>query len=339
MVEEKVGANTTARYVWSPVYPDALVLRERDTDGNGTLDERLWVTQDANYNVTALVDGTGTVVERYAYDPFGVQTVYDASYAVRGAGSSYGWVYGFQGLRYDPTSGLNEARFRWSSPTLGRWVSLDPIRFEGRDANLYGFVGQNPVARTDPLGLIDPPPVTVTSSPISGVSPQQYGWIQSGLNGKATLEQVRANVPADILRKAIEFYEERGRTVKETGGPARAFNKARADFLRGVGKPPGNLATFAASQPGRFARLVQAGTALARCAPPAALAGGLLWLSDSAPEPPPGPVKIPGSGKGGIEEVTIPQNSWLIQERGTKRGVIQTWRLPDKRIVEIEVIK
>jgi RHS repeat-associated protein len=159
VLEEKVGANTAARYVWSPVYVDALVLRDRDTDANGTLDERLWVTQDANWNVTALIDGTGTVVERYAYDPFGVQTVYDAGYSVRGAGSSYAWVYGFQGLRYDATSGLNEARFRWFSPTLGRWVSLDPIRFAGGDVNLYGFVGNNPENQVDPSGL-QPPATT-----------------------------------------------------------------------------------------------------------------------------------------------------------------------------------
>ncbi len=59
VLTEKVGSATTVRYVWSPVYVDALVLRDRDTNADGTLDERLWVQQDANWNVTALVDGTG----------------------------------------------------------------------------------------------------------------------------------------------------------------------------------------------------------------------------------------------------------------------------------------
>ncbi len=57
---------------------DVLILRDRDTDANGSLDERLWVQQDANFNVTALVNGSGVVVERYAYDAFGVRTMYDA---------------------------------------------------------------------------------------------------------------------------------------------------------------------------------------------------------------------------------------------------------------------
>nr|WP_228499037.1 hypothetical protein [Thermogemmata fonticola] len=75
VLEERVGGSTTVQYVWSPVYVDALILRDRDSDGDGTLDERLWVAQDANFNVTALVDDSGNVVERYIYDPFGQPTV------------------------------------------------------------------------------------------------------------------------------------------------------------------------------------------------------------------------------------------------------------------------
>ena len=34
-----------------------------------------------------VVDGTGAVVERFAYDPFGSVTVYDTGYTVRAGGS------------------------------------------------------------------------------------------------------------------------------------------------------------------------------------------------------------------------------------------------------------
>ena len=166
VVEETVGSNTTTRYVWSPVYVDALVLRDRDTDANGTLDERLWVQQDANYNVTAVVDGSGAVVERYAYDPFGSVTIYSPSYTVRSGGSSYAWQYNFQGLRHDPTSGLDEANHREYSPTLGRWTIPDPIRFSGEDANLYRFVNGNPIIYTDPSGLVK---IRVQYNPVPGL--------------------------------------------------------------------------------------------------------------------------------------------------------------------------
>jgi hypothetical protein len=47
-------------------------------------------------------------------------------------------------------------------PTIGRWTAEDPIAFEGGDANLYRYVGNDPVNATDPNGLqeiisVEPP--------------------------------------------------------------------------------------------------------------------------------------------------------------------------------------
>jgi len=151
VLAEKVGSNFTRRYVWSPVYVDAMVLRDRDTDANGTLDERLWVQQDANWNVTALVNGSGAVVERYVYDAFGVRSVYDASWSSLGS-SAYSWSSGFQGTFFDSIASLNAVRERWYSPTLGRPVQLDPLGF-AEDVNFYRWERNNPVRYTDPLGL------------------------------------------------------------------------------------------------------------------------------------------------------------------------------------------
>jgi RHS repeat-associated protein len=154
VLEERVGGQAVAQYVWSPVYVDALVERDRDADGstaNG-LEERLWVQQDANFNVTALVNAAGAVVARYVYDPYGQATALDASWAVRAGGSAYGWVYGFQGLRSDGVSGLSHARGRDYSPALGRPVQSDPLGL-APDANSYRWEGDNPINRVDPSGL------------------------------------------------------------------------------------------------------------------------------------------------------------------------------------------
>jgi len=43
-------------------------------------------------------------------------------------------------------------RARYYDPEVGRFVSEDPIGFEGGDVNLYAYVGGNPVLRIDPLG-------------------------------------------------------------------------------------------------------------------------------------------------------------------------------------------
>lgn len=40
-------------------------------------------------------------------------------------------------------------------PTVGRWLSLDPIGFEGNDTNLYRYVGNEPVTHIDPTGFVE----------------------------------------------------------------------------------------------------------------------------------------------------------------------------------------
>jgi YD repeat-containing protein len=68
VLEEKVDGVTTFRYVWSPVYVDAMVLRDQ-LASDGSLDQRLYAVQDANWNVTALADTSGAAVERFVYSP------------------------------------------------------------------------------------------------------------------------------------------------------------------------------------------------------------------------------------------------------------------------------
>jgi RHS repeat-associated protein len=145
VVEERTGGNVT-QYVWSPVYVDALI--ERDSGG-----QRLYVQQDANWNVTAIVDNTGAVKERNAYDPYGQPTFLDPTWATL-ASSAFAWLYLHQGGRRDGTTGLYNFSMRDYSPTLGRWMQEDPLRFGAGDSNLYGYVGSQPTGFTDPLGLL-----------------------------------------------------------------------------------------------------------------------------------------------------------------------------------------
>ena len=40
-------------------------------------------------------------------------------------------------------------------PTVGRWLSEDPIGFEGGDANLHRYVRNTPLNLIDPTGLFE----------------------------------------------------------------------------------------------------------------------------------------------------------------------------------------
>jgi len=158
VLEERLNGATTAdvQHVWSPVYVNALILRDRSTLHNGTLDERLWVQQEANWDVTALMDNTGSIVERYVYDPYGQVTFLNGSWGTITA-SNYDSRYLFQGERIDPATALYHMDRRDYSATLGRWISVDPLGFKARDNNLYRFESNRPAYSSDPWGLADGP--------------------------------------------------------------------------------------------------------------------------------------------------------------------------------------
>jgi hypothetical protein len=50
-------------------------------------------------------------------------------------------------------------------PTIGRFISEDPIAFEGGDTNLYRYVENQPVRYTDPSGLEIPPSAVYPDDP------------------------------------------------------------------------------------------------------------------------------------------------------------------------------
>ena len=58
----------------------------------------------------------------------------------------------FKGQYFDVETGLHYNRFRYYSPTLGRYVSLDPAGLAGGH-NLYVYANNDLINRTDPTGL------------------------------------------------------------------------------------------------------------------------------------------------------------------------------------------
>jgi hypothetical protein len=89
-LEERIDSSTDPerQHVWGIRYIDDLVLRDRDTTGNGTLDERLYFLPDANWNVTAVVDDSGAVQERIEYTPYGWPQFLSPTFSTR-SGSSF----------------------------------------------------------------------------------------------------------------------------------------------------------------------------------------------------------------------------------------------------------
>ena len=145
------------RYVWGLRYVDDLILRQRDVTSDGTIDETLYALQDANFNVVALAEPDGDIVERFVYDAYGKVSVRNANFTVKGNGlysdSGYAWEIFYTGQRLDRESGLMYYRNRYYHTGLGRFVNRDPIGYFGSKWNLYEYVGGRPCHETDPFGL------------------------------------------------------------------------------------------------------------------------------------------------------------------------------------------
>ena len=94
---------------------------------------------DALGSITSLSTG-----DTYTYDSFGNIT------------SNTGNIvnpYRFTGRELDSETGLYYYRARYHDPSIGRFISEDPISFRGSGTNFYGYVRNNPLSWVDPYGF------------------------------------------------------------------------------------------------------------------------------------------------------------------------------------------
>ena len=92
-----------------------------------------------------MTDANQTVVWQADYDPFG-----EANIIVETVTNNVR----FPGQYFDQETNLHYNLNRDYDPGIGRYIESDPIGLEGGN-NTYAYVGNNPIVRTDPLGLKD----------------------------------------------------------------------------------------------------------------------------------------------------------------------------------------
>jgi RHS repeat-associated protein len=145
-IEQRVNGSSSMdqQHVWGIRYINELVCRY---DAASYL---FFVCQDANFNVTALVNAsTGNAAERFVYTPYGMYKVLDSSWS--SISDTHNWMYLFQGGWRDVATAIYQFGPRDLHPGLGCWVERDPIGYVDAP-NLYGALIGNPVRKLDPDG-------------------------------------------------------------------------------------------------------------------------------------------------------------------------------------------
>ncbi len=150
-IRERLNGTVQKQWVWCGIER----CEERDAAGAVTRKlypageqqggVSLFYTRDHLGSIRELLDSTATVRARYDYTPYGERT--------KLAGDLDTDV-GYTSHQTHTGSALTLAPFRAYDALLGRWISPDPIG-EAGGINLYAYVGNSPVGRWDPLGLID----------------------------------------------------------------------------------------------------------------------------------------------------------------------------------------
>ncbi len=156
---------------------------------------------DALGSSLALSNTQSSASTTYTYEPFGKTTQ-------TGAVSTS--TFKFTG-REEDASGLYYYRARYYQPRLQRFIAEDSIGYLGGDVNLYGYVGQNPILRTDPSGQIPLGPGVILGCGLGAMSgyigakkPVQ-GAIVGGLVG-CSLGPLIAGIPRGIPGLLVGAY-------------------------------------------------------------------------------------------------------------------------------------
>jgi RHS repeat-associated protein len=137
---------------------EILAVDQVSWSGTTPTTSTFWTFTDHQDSVRDIVSGNaadrGAVVEHRQYDSFGkIVRRTTGPQATAPATAGVGIDFGYAGRPLEARTGLSDNRARWYEPATGRFINEDPSGFRGGDANLFRYVGNDPLNKVDPSGL------------------------------------------------------------------------------------------------------------------------------------------------------------------------------------------
>lgn len=131
LLTETTGSNRTT-YIYGP---SGLPVEQINPDGT-----ILYLHHDQLGSTRLLTNPNGTIAGTATYDAYGTPTT-------TGTVSRLGYA----GQYTDPGTSLQYLRARYYDPLAGQFLTRDPLVAQTREP--YGYTGNNPINRTDPMGM------------------------------------------------------------------------------------------------------------------------------------------------------------------------------------------
>ena len=130
-------------------YPLGMIRKEKDEY------KTYYFTHDHLNSVNSIINEDLKVVQRYNYSVYGETRISDSD------GNRLNKFvenpYAYTSREYEVETGDYFYRARYYNPQTGRFLSEDPIHFDGGDLNLFRYIGNNPVNERDPEGEFGAP--------------------------------------------------------------------------------------------------------------------------------------------------------------------------------------
>jgi len=141
------------RYLWGPAVDQILADEQVEWNAGAQdydIEQILWPLTDHQGTVRDLaavnaISGDTEIVNTYRYNAYGI--------LLAETDATVDHLFGFIGRVNQTDAGLINCLNRWYDPVIASWTTQDPITFQGGDANLYRYCGNDPVNSVDPSGL------------------------------------------------------------------------------------------------------------------------------------------------------------------------------------------